>query len=89
MTRKPTDASSILGAARRAADVPRPQADTPPPPEIQSPAPPERRVNVALRAQTHKRLKLLAVQREMTVQELAEQLLLTSLDVQESRITQK
>ncbi|OLV20024.1 hypothetical protein [Deinococcus marmoris] len=89
MTRKQTDASSILGAARRAADVPRPQAEAAPPPEIQPPTPPERRVNVALRAQTHKRLKLLAVQREMTVQELAEQLLLTSLDAQEGKITQK
>lgn len=80
MTKKQTDASSILGAARRSADVPRPQAETSPPMEIQPPLPPERRVNVALRAQTHKRLKLMAVQREVTVQELAEQLLLAALD---------
>ncbi|CAM3698864.1 hypothetical protein DESA109040_20135 [Deinococcus saxicola] len=84
MSKKPTDASSILGAARRAAEVPRPQTDVSPPLETLPPAPPERRVNVALKAPTHKRLKLLAVQRDMTVQELAEQMLLAALDSQGS-----
>lgn len=87
MTRKQTDASSILGAARRSAEVPRPQAQAAPP-EPQ-PALPERRVNVALRAQTHKRLKLLAVQRDLTVQELAEQLLTAALSAQEETTTEQ
>ncbi|GGM19371.1 hypothetical protein [Deinococcus aerophilus] len=87
MTRKQTDANSILGAARRSADVLRPQTEAAPP-ELQ-PAPPERRVNVALRAQTHKRLKLLAVQRDLTVQELAEQLLTAALSAQEDTSTER
>jgi hypothetical protein len=86
MTKKQTDASSILGAARRAAEVQRPRIDealTPAAsPEVAVPKPTEKRVNVALRAQTHKRLKLLSVQREMTVQDLAEQLLQDYLDRQ-------
>lgn len=81
MSKKSTDASSILGAARRSAEVPRPQAEIPPP--LETPAPPERRINVALKAPTHKRLKLLAVQRDMTVQELAEQMLIAALDTQD------
>lgn len=85
MSKKSTDASSILGAARRAAEVPRPQAEMTPP--LATPAPPERRVNVALKAPTHKRLKLLAVQRDMTVQELAEQMLITALDAQDNSNT--
>lgn len=80
MTRKQTDASSILGAARRSAEVPRPQAEQAPAAE-EKPAP-EKRVNVALRGQTHKRLKLLSVQRDMTVQELADELLQQALDQQ-------
>jgi hypothetical protein len=77
MTKKSTDASSILGAARRAADVPRPKVAEEP-----AQAVPEKRVNVALRAQTHKRLKLLSVQRDMTVQDLAEELLQEALNQQ-------
>lgn len=46
-------------------------------------ASPEKRVNVALRAQTHKRLKLLSVQRDMTVQDLAEELLQEVLNGQD------
>lgn len=72
MTKKSTDANNILGAARRAADVPRPTEDTP---AITPSTSPEKRVNVALRPQTHKRLKLLSVQRDTTVQDLVEQLL--------------
>lgn len=87
MTRgKKTDASSILGAARRAQEVPRPQdmesqfhTSTPPQEnrtvEVQPASPvQEKRVNVALRASTHKALKLLAVQRDMTVQDLVEEI---------------
>lgn len=74
MTKKTTDASSILGAARRAAEVQRPQVE-----EAENKVA-ERRVNVALRAQTHKRLKLLSVQRDMTVQNLAEEILQEALD---------
>lgn len=86
MTRKQTDASSILGAARRAADVQRPKIEEtlPQPPEANSPKQTEKRVNVALKMQTHKRLKLLSVQRDMTVQDLAEQLLNEILDSQEA-----
>ena len=73
MTKKSTDASSILGAARRAAEVQRPIAEE----ELRIL---EKRINVALRPQTHKRLKLLSVQREMTVQDLAEELLQESLE---------
>ena len=80
MTKKQTDASSILGAARRAADVQRPKEVLPSPPEANPLK--EKRVNVALRAQTHKRLKLLSVQRDMTVQDLAEQLFQELLDQQ-------
>jgi len=79
MTRKQTDASSILGAARRAADVPRPKVEEPAGQSFAAPAP-EKRVNVSLRTQTHKRLKLLSVQREMTVQDLAEELLQDALN---------
>lgn len=75
MTKKSTDASSILGAARRAAEVQRPKTE-------EEPRPLEKRINVALRPQTHKRLKLLSVQREMTVQDLAEELLQEVLDRQ-------
>lgn len=85
MSKKSTDASSILGAARRSAEVQRPQAEAAALPETPLP---ERRVNVALRAPTHKRLKLLAVQRDTTVQELAEQMLIAALDAQESRSTE-
>lgn len=77
MTGKKTDASSILGAARRAAEVPRPQVE-----EIPVVSGVEKRVNIALRAQTHKRLKLLSVQRDMTVQALAEELLVAALEQQ-------
>lgn len=83
MTKKQTDASSILGAARRAADVPRPKTEEAPVPEAPAAAV-EKRVNVAVRAQTHKRLKLLSVQREMTVQELAEELIVKGLEQQEA-----
>jgi len=81
---KSKDASSILGAARRAQDVPRPQAEesqshtNTPPQEDRTVTPqeaPEKRVNVALRASTHKALKLLSVQRDMTVQDLVEETL--------------
>ena len=78
MTRKQTDASSILGAARRSAEVQRPKEVLPA--AGNTGLPKEKRVNVALRAQTHKRLKLLSVQRDMTVQDLAEQLLQELLD---------
>lgn len=80
MTKKQTDANSILGAARRSAEVPRPIVEEAPAPEDKPVSVPERRVNVALRGQTHKRLKLLSVQREMTVQELADELLQQALD---------
>lgn len=82
MTRKQTDASSILGAARRAADVPRPKPESEAGPEATAAPLAEKRVNVALRAQIHKRLKLLSVQRDMTVQELAEELILQGLEKQ-------
>lgn len=75
MTKKQTDAQSILGAARRSVEVPRPVPEEP----AASPAIAEKRVNVALRAQTHKRLKLLSVQRDKTVQELADELLQQAL----------
>lgn len=78
MTKKQTDANSILGAARRSADVQRPKEALLAP--VDASLPREKRVNVALRAQTHKRLKLLSVQRDMTVQDLAEQLLQELLD---------
>lgn len=81
MTKKQTDASSILGAARRASEVPRPKSEEGPVAEIKA-AVPEKRVNVSLRGQTHKRLKLLSVQRDMTVQELADELLQQALDQQ-------
>ena len=82
MTRKETDAKSILGAARRAAEVPRPQLEEAPVQEAPQAPIVEKRVNVAVRAQTHKRLKLLSVQRDMTVQELAEELILRGLEQQ-------
>lgn len=81
MTKKQTDANSILGAARRAADVPRPKPEEEPASSAKGTAP-EKRVNVSLRVQTHKRLKLLSVQRDMTVQELADELLQQALDQQ-------
>lgn len=77
MTKKQTDAKSILGAARRSVEVPRPVAEETA--AASSPAIAEKRVNVALRAHTHKRLKLLSVQRDMTVQELADELLQQAL----------
>lgn len=83
MTRKQTDASSILGAARRAAEVPRPKPEETSAVEAAMPIA-EKRVNVAVRAQTHKRLKLLSVQRDMTVQELAEQLISEGLERHEN-----
>lgn len=82
-SKKKTDASSILGAARRAQDVPRPQSAEPHihiPVESQTretvaaQEPTEKRVNVALRASTHKALKLLAVQRDQSVQDLVEEI---------------
>ena len=79
MTKKQTDANSILGAARRSAEVPRPKEEAP-----QVATSPEKRVNVSLRAQTHKRLKLLSVQRDMSVQDLAEELLTRALDQQQA-----
>lgn len=84
MTKKQTDASSILGAARRAADVPRPKPEAEAAPETAAAPVMEKRVNVSLRAQTHKRLKLLSVQRDMTVQELAEEIILKGLEQQEA-----
>ena len=90
---KSKDASSILGAARRAQDVPRPQAEesqshtNTPPQEHTKVTPqdaPEKRVNVALRASTHKSLKLLAVQRDMTVQDLVEETMQAFLAQQRS-----
>ena len=83
MTKKQTDASSILGAARRSAAVPRPKPEEAPVVEPTTPTA-EKRVNVAVRAQTHKRLKLLSVQRDMTVQELAEQLISEGLERHEN-----
>lgn len=82
MTKKPTDASSILGAARRSAEVPRPQVGEAAVTGDRTAPAPEKRVNVALRGQTHKRLKLLSVQRDTTVQELADELLQRALDQQ-------
>lgn len=73
MTKKSTDASSILGAARRASEVQRPQTQESEERVV------ERRVNVALRPQTHKRLKLLSVQRDTTVQKLVDELLQEAL----------
>lgn len=79
MTKKQTDAKSILGAAQRASAVARPVTE-----EAKEGTSHiiEKRVNVALRAQTHKRLKLLSVQRDMTVQELADELLQQMLEQQ-------
>ncbi|WP_331826325.1 hypothetical protein [Deinococcus sp. YIM 134068] len=39
----------------------------------------EKRVNVALRASTHKRLKFVALERDMTVQDLVEEISLAYL----------
>ena len=88
-SKKKTDASSILGAARRAQDVPRPQSAeshnhtsvelqlgetvTPQVRETVT-TPPEKRVNVGLRASTHKALKLQAVQQGRSVQDLVEEM---------------
>lgn len=86
-SKKKTDASSILGAARRAQDVPRPQSieshnhisvelqnsETVIPP-IREEVIPERRVNVGLKASTHKALKLQAVQQGRSVQDLVEEM---------------
>lgn len=79
--KKATDASSILGAARRAQDVPRPvesQDHTPTQPQAAQPvaqaaaqAPEtEKRVNVAIPASLHKAYKLRAVELDRTVQDL-------------------
>ena len=83
MTKKQTDASSILGAARRAADVQRPKVEDASPAEATSLRPVEKRVNVGLYAETHLRLKLLSVKRRMTVQDLTEQLVREYLDSHE------
>ena len=80
MTKKQTDASSILGAARRAADVQRPKVEEASPTEVTSGRVSEKRVNVGLFADTHLRLKLLSVKRRMTVQDLTEQLVREYLD---------
>lgn len=74
MTKKATDLSNLLGGARGARDVPRPQVDLPDPPEAPK-APPERRINVAISAARHKALKRLAVEDERTVQELVDEAL--------------
>lgn len=83
--KKKTDASSILGAARRAHDVPRPvesQDHTPtqsqaapsatqPVAQANAQAPEtEKRVNVAIPASLHKAYKLRAVELDRTVQDL-------------------
>lgn len=84
MTKKQTDASSILGAARRAAEVPRPKPEEGLAAANPAPATPERRINVSIRVSTHKRLKLMSVHRDMTVQELADELLQQALDQQDA-----
>ena len=64
MTAKKTDVGRLLGGSRGAKEIERPQVD------VVKPLSSERRVNVALRGDLHKALKRLAVDREVSVQEL-------------------
>ena len=64
MSVKKTDVGRLLGGSRGAREIERPQV------ELVKPVSSERRVNVALRGDLHKALKRLAVDREVSVQEL-------------------
>lgn len=68
MTKK-TDLESLLGGARGAQSVVRPQAEPVPAEAVE-----ERRINVALRADLHKALKLWAVEDDSSVQDMIDRL---------------
>ena len=64
MTAKKTDVGRLLGGSRGAREIERPQV------QLVKPVSSGRRVNVALRGDLHKALKRLAVDQEISVQEL-------------------
>lgn len=66
--KRTTDLNSMLGTAKRAAEVPRPQVE----PERELPAPPEKRVNITLQPELHRRLKTLAASRGQKMQDLVD-----------------
>ncbi|GGO33563.1 CopG family transcriptional regulator [Deinococcus humi] len=68
--KKTTDLSSMLGTAKRASDVPRPQVDVKP--EVEHKVP-EKRVTLTLNAELHRRLKTLASSRGIKVSELTDE----------------
>lgn len=70
--KRTTDLSSMLGTARRAAAVPRPQLEEPGR-EVGAPVlPPIKRVNLTVHPDLHRRLKILAANRGQKVQELVD-----------------
>lgn len=69
--KKTTDISAMLGTARRAADVPRPQQT-----EEVAPAPqpePAKRITLTLDAELHRQLKVQAAQSGVKVMDLTDQ----------------
>lgn len=69
--KRTTDLSSMLGTARRAADVPRPQLEEQPVREVETPTP-VKRVNLTVHPDLHRKLKILAANRGQKVQELVD-----------------
>lgn len=84
--KKPTkDVSSMLGSARRAQDVPRPQATPPAQPEVQPQAEEKavaRRINITLDAGIHRRMKIMAAERAVKLQPLVDEILEAYLKTQ-------
>ena len=68
--KKTTDLSSMLGTAKRASDVPRPQVEVMT--EVERKVP-EKRVTLTLNAELHRRLKTLASSRGIKVSELTDE----------------
>ncbi|CAM4064334.1 CopG family transcriptional regulator [Deinococcus frigens] len=75
--KKTTDLSSMLGTAKRASDVPRPQVEIKP--EVEHKVP-EKRVTLSLNAELHRRLKTLASSRGTKVLELTDEAVSSYLD---------
>ncbi|WP_135230464.1 hypothetical protein [Deinococcus fonticola] len=83
-----TDLNKLLGSARRAQDVPRPQVATPAPaqPAHTSEQEPEkemaRRINITLNAAIHRRMKILSAERGTRLQPLVDEVLEAYLKTQ-------
>lgn len=76
--KRTTDLNSMLGTAKRAAEVPRPQVE----PEHELPIPLEKRVNITLQPELHRRLKTLAASRGEKMQDLVDRAITNYLNEQ-------